>query len=97
MNKNKKIPYYNPTPSKGNYFDPRSRQEIEYELFYSSRQWAKLRLLKLSHNPLCEKCGYPAHQVHHIIATKEQWSLRFDWSNLQSLCRKHHEETKHRR
>jgi 5-methylcytosine-specific restriction protein A len=32
-----------------------------------------------------------ALEVHHIVPVSEDWDLRFDWSNLITLCRCHHE------
>ena len=37
------------------------------------------------------RCTTDALEVHHIVPVSEDWDLRFDWSNLITLCRCHHE------
>lgn len=57
---------------------------------------AKLRDAKLAAHPICQwtdqhgRCRHPATQVDHIIPNAENPSLRYAWSNLQSLCTPHH-------
>ncbi|MDO7487031.1 HNH endonuclease signature motif containing protein [Peribacillus frigoritolerans] len=46
-------------------------------------------------NPLCEHCLLmdkvtPMDVCDHIIELKDDWSLRLDISNLQSLCNSCH-------
>lgn len=69
--------------------DPKLRK------FYSSRQWQKLRSVKISREPLCEHCKEngitkQAEVVDHIIPVKVAWNKRLRYSNLQSLCNKCH-------
>ena len=51
------------------------------------RQWAKVRKMKLSNNPFCERCTIrgrltPATMVHH--KDRNPWNRSFD--NLESIC-----------
>lgn len=54
----------------------------------------QLRADKLAANPICEKpgCRRPADDVDHIVPNAEDPTLRYVWSNLQSLCRPHHKQ-----
>ena len=59
--------------------------------FYRSRAWRQLQKQKRAANPLCERCEAnglitPMQEVHHIIPIDDDWSLRFEWSNLMSVC-----------
>ena len=59
--------------------------------------WRKLRNYHLMVNPLCVMCekeGYIriAQVVDHIIPHKGDNSLRLDPNNLQSLCKRHHDQ-----
>lgn len=64
---------------------------------YNSSAWVNLRWLKLSNNPLCERCLErdrinAATEVHHIkpissgVTSEEMRDLCLDYSNLMSLC-----------
>jgi hypothetical protein len=55
------------------------------------RQWMKLRAQKLRANPQCEHdgCREPAVTVHHVKPQATHPELRYDFGNLQSLCRNH--------
>jgi 5-methylcytosine-specific restriction protein A len=59
----------------------------------STPRWKRVRLLKLSMNPLCEDpLGLHPHksvtaaQVHHIKALVTHPELAFDFENLMSVC-----------
>ena len=74
--------------------DPRRRL---VEGWRASRRWAKVRRLKLSHDPLCEPCRdrgdtTPAQQVHHIVGALKRPDLFWAWDNLMSVCTKCHAE-----
>lgn len=67
----------------------------------NSREWKELRLRKVQANPFCELCkeeGYaePTRAIHHIVPIEsgrteaECRSLAFRWSNLISVCFRHH-------
>lgn len=69
----------------------------DYRLFYQSKEWKQLRELKLSNNPLCERCLLQhkhtiATDVHHVHDVFYHWNERTDLSNLQSLCKSCHEK-----
>jgi len=57
----------------------------------SSVRWQKLRLLKLSESPLCERCKEHgrikgAEEVHHVVPIRVDESKAFEWDNIQSIC-----------
>jgi len=65
----------------------------------SSYKWKRVRLLKLSNDPLCEdphgchankQTTETARQVHHIKGLRSHPDLAFVWSNLMSVCTKCH-------
>ena len=64
--------------------------------FYVSWQWQKCRAAYLKKEPLCERCGMPATQVHHKIKLtpdnikQPEVSLSFD--NLEALCTNCHQQ-----
>lgn len=64
--------------------------------------WSKLSERFRRKHPFCRFCEQqgreigPADLVDHIIPVKDRPDLRLTWSNLQSLCRSHHEGTKAR-
>jgi 5-methylcytosine-specific restriction protein A len=57
----------------------------------STARWRKLRAAKLRTNPICEHdgCRLLATEVDHVVPLSIGGD-RWDWSNLQSLCRGHH-------
>ena len=59
----------------------------------STRRWRALRDAKLQADPICEHPGCPALavEVDHIVNVGSG-GTRYDWANLQSLCRAHHDE-----
>lgn len=69
---------------------------------YNSKKWKELRAQYISDHPLCECCGEPAVQVHHIKSfstgksKKEIEKLAYDPNNLMSLC-KHCHISKHKK
>ena len=68
------------------------RKRPEDRQFYSSSRWRKLRALKLSHDPICQKamCYNQATDVHHIQRRQEFPELTFALENLQALCKRCH-------
>ncbi len=65
----------------------------------NSTRWRKVRLLKLSQDPLCEdphgdharrNDTATGSQVHHIQGLATHPELAFVWSNLMSVCTKCH-------
>lgn len=74
---------------------------------YNTRRWAKLRDLKMMESPLCEMCllegvTKEVDEVHHRIPIsygKTEWEMReiaYDYTNLVSLCERHHHEIHNR-
>jgi 5-methylcytosine-specific restriction protein A len=63
--------------------------------FYGSTQWKALRDRKIRKDPLCQLClpkGFlrEGKDIDHIIELKDDYSLRLDITNLQTLCRSCH-------
>ncbi len=57
--------------------------------FYASKRWALVRRKKLSRDPLCEKCGALAQEVHHrtpLAAGGDPYAL----DGLEALCKPCH-------
>ena len=58
--------------------------------FYTSREWRNCRAAYLRKEPLCERCGQPATQVHHKVrltpATIKQPTVALNFDNLEALC-----------
>ncbi len=83
---------------KQKYQEARSRWTEDRERnqkFYQSKQWQKLRLLKLSEEPLCEHClakniVTAGEEVDHIISITIDWSKRLSYDNLQVFCKSCH-------
>lgn len=78
----------------------RNSDNEQFTEFYNSKQWRSLSRQKRAENPVCEHCLLEgriraAVLVDHIIEIKDDWSLRLEWSNLQSLCHEcHNRKTK---
>ena len=63
--------------------------------FYHSKEWKKVRKYVLMRDKyLCQKCGAPAEEVHHIIhLTPENitdMSIALNPDNLIALCKDDH-------
>jgi 5-methylcytosine-specific restriction endonuclease McrA len=56
------------------------------------RRWMNLRRQKLIATPVCEHdgCTAPATTVDHVQPQSTHPHLRYDFSNLRSLCHRHH-------
>lgn len=79
--------------------DYRSEAARIYRRLYKSARWQALRLYQLSQEPLCRFCLMTedvtaADVVDHIRSHKGDLELFFDPSNLQSLCKRHHDGAK---
>jgi len=94
---NKKRKDY-PTYSKKN-----SKDNLNNRAVYNTNQWRYLRLEKLRNNPLCEKClendkielAIDVHHIKPISSVKNIYDkqiIGFDYKNLQSLCKKCHND-----
>ena len=72
-----------------------------WKKLYATKEWQSLRAHKLRADPLCRYCldagiATPAEVVDHIEPHKGNTRLFYDGSNLQSLCKKHHDSAKQR-
>ena len=85
-----------------------SQYDAARRKIYNSERWRRLRAWKFANNPLCEKClendiTTPAEDIHHIISfmsTDDPFrrkELAYDYNNLQSLCKDHHQEIHNRK
>jgi 5-methylcytosine-specific restriction endonuclease McrA len=75
----------------------RSTERRARQSFYASRPWRMTRKRHLSLHPLCEylidgkPCDLIASVVHHVVDLADGGAPR-DHSNLQSLCKSHHDQ-----
>lgn len=69
--------------------------EREWRKWYATARWKRLRLDRLSSQPLCERCLIseivtPATVVHHAEPHRGDWD-KF-WSGpFENLCKPHHD------
>ncbi|HBF31123.1 HNH endonuclease [Rhizobium sp.] len=64
---------------------------------YNTTAWKKLRLAKLTHEPLCQPCGVrgqltPANTVDHNVAIKAGGAPFPPLEELTSMCARCHNE-----
>lgn len=85
---------------------PRHQRRVseDYHAWYTLPVWTRrLRPQQLVSEPFCRVCArvYPAGDprsrtratvVDHIVPHRGDWSLFVDPSNLQSLCKHHHDQ-----
>jgi len=72
----------------------RTRKDDPFHRLYASASWRKVRKIKLSINPLCERCQAngrtkAAEEVHHRNAVRDGGDP-FDIAFLESLCKSCH-------
>lgn len=70
-------------------------RDPKYTRFYNSIEWRTLSAKYTQDKAYrCELCGSMATQVHHrkAIQTPEGWELRLDYTNLELLCTKCHND-----
>ena len=86
-----------------NYKKPSSgyKQPVKLARFYRSDDWHLARAIKIcSANGLCEKCGAPGKEVHHIIHLTinnvDNHSISLNQDNLILLCNDCHNKEHHR-
>lgn len=73
----------------------------DWHHLYKTARWQRLRGDQLRKIPWCERCDQhgrtaPATVVDHKIPHKGDEQLFFDPTNLQSMCKPHHDSTKKR-
>ncbi|MBM7050037.1 MULTISPECIES: HNH endonuclease signature motif containing protein [Rhizobium] len=66
---------------------------------YQTSEWRRIRRKKITHQSLCEICletetVEPATVVHHRVRHNGNRMVFFDYDQLISLCRQHHEEAR---
>ena len=74
---------------KGKRFN-RSRDALEREVLYKSREWRELRARVMQEEPLCALCGAPSEHADHIEHGADWRSRFFDRANLRGLCSRCH-------
>lgn len=86
-----------------------SKKGDRVDKFHSSHRWTKLAIdIKQRDHYLCQACLHDLDgegvrytienlSVHHIESVEEEWYKRFDYDNLITLCREHHEMAEARR
>jgi 5-methylcytosine-specific restriction endonuclease McrA len=68
-----------------------SRHERGYDT-----SWNRLRVTYLRCHPGCAVCGATdGVDVDHKMSIRERPDLRLEWSNLQTLCRRRHNQKTH--
>lgn len=75
--------------------------KADWHHLYKTARWRKLREAQLANSPLCTFClatedVTKAEVVDHIKPHKGDHALFFNPSNLQSLCKWHHDSAKQR-
>jgi 5-methylcytosine-specific restriction protein A len=76
------------------HYDRNTRDKNKYA-FYHSAGWQTLAKAQLQRMPMCEECYRqgritPAVIADHIVSIDDDYTRRYDPSNLQSLCRACH-------
>lgn len=79
--------------------DGRSAEAAEYRKLYDTARWKRLREAVRAEQPLCVMClrddvVTEADVVDHIKPHHGDHLLFFDMSNLQPLCKQHHDRDK---
>lgn len=79
----------------------RSPEARAYRRWYFTARWRSLRADQLRRAPCCSMCRAmdrttPATVVDHRRPHRGNPTLFFDPGNLDSLCKPHHDTTKHR-
>lgn len=70
-------------------------RDPKYTRFYNGMEWRTLSARYTQDRGYrCEKCRGVGTEVHHIkpIQTPDGWELRLDYSNLELLCIKCHND-----
>ncbi|PKE38505.1 HNH endonuclease [Macrococcoides caseolyticum] len=70
----------------------RERTDQQEVSFYNSKKWKDVRAAVLQRDfYLCQQCKRQGittfgNIVHHIVELKDDWSLRLDMKNLETVC-----------
>lgn len=79
----------------------RSAAATLYRAMYFTAAWRRLRLAQLAREPLCSMCramgrATPATVVDHRRPHRGDARVFYDPTNLDSLCKPHHDSAKQR-
>lgn len=82
---------YKERKNKSDSYEYRKEKYGRYHRFYKTNRWERLSRLHRLKNPLCEECKKlgiirAVDVADHIIEIRDDWSKRYDESNIQSLC-----------
>ena len=53
-------------------------------------RWTIIRNWWMRNHPVCDACGMPGEEVHHIVPRQQAPERTHDVTNLRTLCRKCH-------
>jgi 5-methylcytosine-specific restriction endonuclease McrA len=53
-------------------------------------KWTTMRRIWLLSHPRCARCSMVGEEVHHVEPRESAPHRKYDWSNLQTLCRSCH-------
>ncbi len=74
-------------------------KDTNYQKLLHSKKWKLLRNKYLREHPICEMCGKPATEVHHIVPLNrfrddpiKMEQMAFDEENLMSVDHPCHEK-----
>lgn len=72
-----------------------TEHDVKTKAFYSSTTWKKLSQWHRTRSPLCVACQSKGRTTvgdvaDHIVEIRDDWSLRVEPSNLQTLCHSCH-------
>ncbi|MGO3732065.1 MAG: HNH endonuclease signature motif containing protein [Vagococcus sp.] len=78
-------------------YSKRKAKDEKYLRLYNSKRWRTTSKIYRINHPICENClsiGIikPVDVVDHIIEVKDDWNLRYEETNLQSLCHNCHNQ-----
>lgn len=84
--------------------DAKRREAQPWRALYDTRTWQQIRLAHFREHPFCEMCKpllvtgegktFKGLICDHIRPHRGDPALFFDRSNLQTLCKPHHDSTK---
>ena len=88
-------------PHNAGFFSPILRGMGQHAKLYNSKIWRGMRAYQLAQFPVCNYCAglgiiKTANVADHIKPHRGNEKLFYDPANLQSLCKKCHDSTKHR-
>ena len=84
-------------PGRKKRVEKRTQREKPHAEMYHTTAWKQLREAHRTSEPLCRECAKhgvirPMSDVDHIVPHRGDWVRFMDADNLQSLCKKCHNE-----